>query len=114
MFIFILLATGNGSPPPLDPADGCSSYTTETQNVDDDTPKSKKFRKKVTFEDDGAEKVHNAPKQPTETTTSSSRKEIAPSADYEELLTENDHLRQIISEMEKYQSNHSQQVFMFY
>ncbi|KAL7070657.1 hypothetical protein ACQ4LE_009672 [Meloidogyne hapla] len=87
---------GNSSPPPVDPAeDGCSSYTTETQQNLDGTFK-KKQRKKVNFNIDNKNDADFSPPQ-IQTPT---KKQIFPS-DYEELITENDHLRQIIREMEE-------------
>jgi hypothetical protein len=108
---------GNGSPPPIDPAeDGCSSYTTETMNNEgnDTTSKSKKFRKKVTFDVDNAEENARSGEQAIR--PARRREQPAPpnaaaiaTFDYEEMLIENDHLRQVISEMEKTIQSQQQQ-----
>nr|CAD2128460.1 unnamed protein product [Meloidogyne enterolobii] len=89
---------GNSSPPPVDPAeDGCSSYTTETQQNLDGTFKKK--RKKVNFNIDINKNDGNDFSPPQ--VQSPIKKQQIPSSDYEELITENDHLRQIIREMEE-------------
>ncbi|KAI6238040.1 hypothetical protein M3Y99_00731000 [Aphelenchoides fujianensis] len=107
---------GNGSPPPADPSEDQSSYTTETAAYADEldaerewsaspstSKQLRKHRKRVTFD-------LNARKSALAADLSKVKQEAAESADVEaqslaqavvDLSTENDQLRRTIAEMER-------------
>jgi chromosome segregation ATPase len=115
------LSTGNGSPPPLDPAEDHSSFTTETATYDDPDREwspspstaaslalnrlSKKYRKKVTFDlnPSGTKKDRikreNPSPDPLKVPMQGIDGEIA--QQIIDLTTENDELRKLIAEIER-------------
>uniref|UniRef100_A0AC35FUP3 Uncharacterized protein n=1 Tax=Panagrolaimus sp. PS1159 TaxID=55785 RepID=A0AC35FUP3_9BILA len=114
------LSAGNGSPPPLDPAEDHSSFTTETATNDDPEREwspspsashalnriSRKYRKKVTFDlnpagkkEKGLIKRENLSPDPLKLPLQGIDGEIA--QQIIDLTNENDELRRIIAEIER-------------
>lgn len=108
----------NGSPPPIDPAEDMSSYTTETATLDDPEREwspspsasaalnriSKKYRKKVTFDlkPPGARsKVKRECVSPDAAKVSMDGVDNELAQQIIDLTNENDELRRIIAEIER-------------
>uniref|UniRef100_A0AC34F7B7 Uncharacterized protein n=1 Tax=Panagrolaimus sp. ES5 TaxID=591445 RepID=A0AC34F7B7_9BILA len=112
------LSAGNGSPPPLDPAEDHSSFTTETATYDDPEREwspspsashalnriSRKYRKKVTFDLNPSGKKDKVKREipspdPLKLPMQGIDGEIA--QQIIDLTNENDELRRIIAEIER-------------